>query len=206
MRHPSLRLAPSPSFTNECTRICVESSRAIISLTDSLRKGNHYLDTTWYGATVQLVAILTILFSVWEKRETVKSDEIEQMKKDMEVCQDIMADLDNLLGLLSYAISSSLYIVSKLFIRCSEPAQNCGSPLDSRHNEAPLPAPRATTAFIFDAVGFPFNPPCADFRISPEWISPCSIGFASCQSSRERNRADSEIIRTVPGTDYYGSH
>lgn len=206
MRHPSLRLAPSPSFTNECTRICVESSRAIISLTDSLRKGNHYLDTTWYGATVQLVAILTILFSVWEKRETVKPDEIEQMKKDMEVCQEIMADLDNLMGLLSHAILSSLNIIAKLFTRCPESAQNRGSSLDARHNEAPLCTPRATTASVFHTIRFPFDSTCAHLRICPERVSSYDIDFASCQPFRERNRADTKIICTVPGTDYHGAH
>lgn len=70
-------------------------------LTDRLRKGSHNLDTTWYGASVQLVATLTILFSIWEQRDTIKPDEIELVKKDMEQCKDIMGDLGSLLGKLS---------------------------------------------------------------------------------------------------------
>lgn len=99
MRHPSLSLSPSPSFTKDSLRICVESSRSILHLTDSLRKGNHYLDTTWYGATVQLLATLTILFSVWDKRENVTAEEIAQVKSDMDLCMDIMGDLGSLLGI-----------------------------------------------------------------------------------------------------------
>jgi hypothetical protein len=99
MRHPSLSLSPSPSFTNECTRICVESSREILRTTDSLRKGNHYLDTTWYGATIQLLATLTILFSVWEKKDIVTAEEVAQVKADMDVCMEIMGDLGSLLGM-----------------------------------------------------------------------------------------------------------
>jgi len=98
MRHPSLDLSPSPTFTDDCIKVCVESSREILHLTDNLRKGNHYLDTTWYGATVQLLATLTILFSVWHKRDSVKSEEVKQVKKDMDLCMDIMGDLGSLLG------------------------------------------------------------------------------------------------------------
>ncbi|KAL7268445.1 hypothetical protein RUND412_008932 [Rhizina undulata] len=98
MRHPSLSLSPSPSFTSDCIRICVESSREILRLTDNLRKGVHYLDTTWYGTTIQLLATLTILFSVWEKRDTVTPEEVARVKDDMDLCMDIMGDVGSLLG------------------------------------------------------------------------------------------------------------
>lgn len=100
MRHPSLNLSPSPQFTEECTKICVESARQILYLTDQRRQGSHNLDTTWYGATVQLMAAVTILYSVWVKGKDATPEEVDQMKKDMELCQSIMADLDKLLGLL----------------------------------------------------------------------------------------------------------
>ncbi|KAF8540519.1 fungal-specific transcription factor domain-containing protein [Trichophaea hybrida] len=98
MRHPSLDLSPSPTFTDDCIKVCVESSREILRLTDNLRSGNHYLDTTWYGATVQLLATLTILFSVWHNRDSVKPEEVKLVKKDMDLCMDIMGDLGSLLG------------------------------------------------------------------------------------------------------------
>lgn len=104
MRHPSLSLSPSPSFTGDCIRICVESSRQILRLTDELRKGSHYLDTTWSGTTVQLLATLTILFSVWEKRDTVTAPEVVQVKADMDLCMDIMGDVGSLLGRMSRAL------------------------------------------------------------------------------------------------------
>lgn len=98
MRHPSLSLSPSPSFTSDCITICVESSRQILHLTDELRKGSHYLDTTWSGTTIQLLATLTILFSVWQKRDTVTSEVVIQVKADMDLCMDIMGDVGSLLG------------------------------------------------------------------------------------------------------------
>ncbi|CUS13548.1 unnamed protein product, partial [Tuber aestivum] len=91
-------LSPSPSFTSDCITICVESSRQILHLTDELRKGSHYLDTTWSGTTIQLLATLTILFSVWQKRDTVSSEEVIQVKTDMDLCMDIMGDVGSLLG------------------------------------------------------------------------------------------------------------
>lgn len=98
MRHPSIDLSPSPIFTRDCTEISVNSSRELLRLTDNLRRGNHYLDTTWYGATVQLLATLTILFSVWDKRNTVTAEEIAEVQRDMDLCMDIMGDLGRLLG------------------------------------------------------------------------------------------------------------
>ncbi|KAI5813637.1 fungal-specific transcription factor domain-containing protein [Pyronema omphalodes] len=98
MRHPSLDGSPSPSFTDDSVKICVSSAREILRLTDNLRKGKHYLDTTWYGATVQLLATITILFSIWHDREKVSNEEIDRVQKDMELATDIMRDLGALLG------------------------------------------------------------------------------------------------------------
>lgn len=99
MRHPSLSLSPSPIFNRDSLKICVESSRTILYLTDKLRKDNNHLDTTWYAMTVQLLATLTILFSMWEKRDgEVTQEEIDQVKADMDLCQDIMGDIGVLLG------------------------------------------------------------------------------------------------------------
>lgn len=112
MRHPSLSLSPSPSFTGDCIRICVESSRQILRLTDELRKGSHYLDTTWSGTTVQLLATLTILFSVWEKRDTVTAPEVVQVKADMDLCMDIMGDVGSLLGRMSRALCAQWPLIA----------------------------------------------------------------------------------------------
>lgn len=47
---------------------------------------------------MQLLATLTILFSVWEKRDTVTAAEVVQVKADMDLCMDIMGDVGSLLG------------------------------------------------------------------------------------------------------------
>lgn len=80
-------------------KMCVESSREILRLTDKIRKENSYLDATWYTITQQLLAALTILFSMWKKGEQeVTQEEIEQVKADMDLCEEIMGELGALLG------------------------------------------------------------------------------------------------------------
>ena len=89
-------------------KMCVESSREILRLTDKIRKENKYLDATWYTITQQLLAALTILFSMWKKGEQeVTQEEIDQVKADMDLCEEIMGELGALLGWYSYASSIS---------------------------------------------------------------------------------------------------
>lgn len=99
MRHPSLSLSPSPIFNKSSVKMCVDSSREILRLTDKIRKENSYLDATWYTITVQLLAALTILFAMWKKGDQeVTQEEIDQVKADMDLCQEIMGDIGALLG------------------------------------------------------------------------------------------------------------
>ena len=79
--------------------MCVEASREILRLTDMQRKDLQHLDTTWYAVTVLLLAALTILFSMWKKGDQeATQEEIDQVKVDMELCQDLMGEIGSLLG------------------------------------------------------------------------------------------------------------
>ncbi|KAI5787658.1 fungal-specific transcription factor domain-containing protein [Peziza echinospora] len=99
IRHPSLSLSISPSFNRKSVNLCVESSREILRLTDILRKYNIYLDTTWYAITLQMLATLTILFSMWKTGDQdITQEQINQVQADMDLCQDIMGDIGILLG------------------------------------------------------------------------------------------------------------
>ncbi|KAF8455886.1 fungal-specific transcription factor domain-containing protein [Terfezia claveryi] len=141
MRHPSLSLSPSPTFNKASVKMCVESSREILRLTDKLRKENSYLDATWYTITQQLLAALTILFSMWKKGEQeVTQEEIDQVKADMDLCEGIMGELGSLLGWYSHASPFSdlctniwlRYRLSKLIARhCPE--------INSGHTRVSLP-------------------------------------------------------------------
>ncbi|KAK6522863.1 hypothetical protein TWF281_002293 [Arthrobotrys megalospora] len=91
LRHPSLNLSISPSFSSDNLTICVESSRTILEMTDLLRRENN-LDTAWYATSVPLLACMTILFAIWEKRETVTQAEIARVKADMDLSVSVMKD------------------------------------------------------------------------------------------------------------------
>ncbi|KAK6340170.1 hypothetical protein TWF730_001938 [Orbilia blumenaviensis] len=91
LRHPSLNLSTSPSFNSDNLTICVESSRTILEMTDLLRRENN-LDTAWYATSVPLLACMTILFAIWEKRETVTQAEIARVKADMDLSVCVMKD------------------------------------------------------------------------------------------------------------------
>ena len=97
LRHPSLNYSTSASNNNDNLTICVESSRNILDCIDTLRREN-ILDTTWYATTVPLLATSTILFSIWEKRDTVTQNEIARVKQDMDLAVDLMKDYDKLHG------------------------------------------------------------------------------------------------------------
>ncbi|RPA87465.1 hypothetical protein BJ508DRAFT_60417 [Ascobolus immersus RN42] len=98
LRHPSLGFSASAEFQNENLRKSVESSREILRVTDQLRTSQHDLDTTWYATTVQFLATLTILYSLWIPDKDVEEHEIAEVRKDMELCMSIMADVGRILG------------------------------------------------------------------------------------------------------------
>ncbi|KAK6539268.1 hypothetical protein TWF694_009503 [Orbilia ellipsospora] len=97
LRHPSLNLSVSPSFSSDNLTICVESSRTILEMTDVLRRENN-LDPAWYATSVPLLACMTILFAIWEKRETVTQTEIARVKADMTLSVSVMKDYGKIFG------------------------------------------------------------------------------------------------------------
>ncbi|KAF3932678.1 hypothetical protein ABW19_dt0202533 [Dactylella cylindrospora] len=89
LRHPSLGLSTSPSLNADNLTICVESSRTILEISEVLRQENN-LDTAWYATSVPLLACMTLLFAIWEKRETVTQSEIARVKADMDLTVSVM--------------------------------------------------------------------------------------------------------------------
>ncbi|EWC43603.1 hypothetical protein DRE_01490 [Drechslerella stenobrocha 248] len=97
LRHPSLNLSISPSFSSDNLTICVESSRTILEMTDLMRQENN-LDSAWYATSVPLLACMTILFAIWEKRETVTPTEIARVKADMDLSANVMKEFGKWAG------------------------------------------------------------------------------------------------------------
>lgn len=137
----------------------MESSREILRLTDSLRKGNHYLDTTWYGATVQLLATLTILFSVWDKRDSITPEEVAQVRNDMDLCMDVMGDLGSLLGSpqrLREVVQILTYRTMELLNQNAEKAKRASTSAGMPPYASSNPYPPVTTPAI--PIKLPPNP------------------------------------------------
>lgn len=146
----------------------MESSREILRLTDNLRKGNHYLDTTWYGATVQLLATLTILFSVWDKRDSITPEEVAQVTNDMDLCMDVMGDLGSLLGSpqrLREVVQILTYRTMELFNQNTEKGKRTSTSAGMPPYASTNPYPPVTTPAI--PIKLPPNPNDPGANYSP---------------------------------------
>ncbi|KAF3913911.1 hypothetical protein ABW21_db0205271 [Orbilia brochopaga] len=108
LRHPSLNISTSPSFNSDNLTICVASSRAILEMCDLMRRENN-LDLAWHAASVPLLACMTLLFAIWEKRETVTPSEIARVKSDMDLSVTVMKEY----GAISCAVGKSTGLAVK---------------------------------------------------------------------------------------------
>jgi hypothetical protein len=97
LRHPSVSMTPDSKFNAESMRICVESSRQMLSTVRQLQKFKS-LDTTWYNSAVYVMAITTTLFAQWEKRGKITTADLAALREEMDMWLDIMGDVGSLLG------------------------------------------------------------------------------------------------------------
>jgi hypothetical protein len=100
LRHPSVSMTTDTSFNAESMRVCVESSRQMLSVVRKLQKYKS-LDTTWYNSAVYVMAITTTLFAQWEKRGETSAADLAALREEMDIWLDIMGDVGILLGELS---------------------------------------------------------------------------------------------------------
>ena len=97
LRHPSLSLATSPEFNSENLSICMEVSRKMLYHVERLQKYNS-LDGTWQNGALYILAIATALFGHWERRESITSYELSELRRDMNSWLSIISDMSDLLG------------------------------------------------------------------------------------------------------------
>jgi hypothetical protein len=98
LRHPSVSATADVDFNTESMRICVESSRQMLSVVRQLQKFKS-LDTTWYQSAVYVMAITTTLFSQWDRRSETSAADLAALRQEMELWLDIMTDVGLLLGM-----------------------------------------------------------------------------------------------------------
>jgi hypothetical protein len=99
LRHPSMAVTADAHFNKESTRICIETSRHMLGTVQKIQKYKS-LDTTWYNASVYVMALTTTLFTQWNKRGETTIAELASLRDDMNIWLDIMGDVGNLLGKL----------------------------------------------------------------------------------------------------------
>lgn len=98
LRHPSVSMTTDASFNAESMRICVESSRQMLSVARQIQKLKS-LDTTWINSTVYVMAITTTLFGQWEKRNETSAADLAALREEMDMWLDIMGDIGAYLGM-----------------------------------------------------------------------------------------------------------
>ncbi len=97
LRHPSVSMTLDPNFNAESMKICLDSSRQMLSIVIQLQKLKS-LDTTWYNTSVYVMAITLTLFAQWEKRNETTAADLAALRAEMDTWLDIMGEMGNLLG------------------------------------------------------------------------------------------------------------
>lgn len=97
LRHPSVSMTTDASFNAESMRICIETSRQMLSNVRQIQKLKS-LDTTWYGSAAYVLAITTTLFGQWEKRNETSAADLAALREEMDLWLDIMGDVGAYLG------------------------------------------------------------------------------------------------------------
>ena len=99
IRHPSLaRLSPSPTFSADGVATCVRSSREILAVASHLKQF-HMLGMHHHFSTTVLLATLTILYSLWDKRSSgnapqgPSSTDVDQVRADMDTALDLLGGI-----------------------------------------------------------------------------------------------------------------
>ena len=107
IRHPSMgRLSPSPTFFAESMSICAEASRNILAIINRFRDFRQLechpqvaRTSIWFlilqSVSTIILASLTILYSLWEKKSETTKQEIE---KEMQIPLDILAEIGQTYG------------------------------------------------------------------------------------------------------------
>jgi hypothetical protein len=114
LRHPSVSATTDTAFNAESMRICVESSRQMLSTVRQLQKYRS-LDTTWYNTAVYVMAITTTLFAQWDKRNETSATDLAALREEMDIWLDIMGDVGQLLGIGNLSTGKAITNNSRLW-------------------------------------------------------------------------------------------
>lgn len=98
LHHPSSSQDMPPQVTSSNLDDCLDASAKMLEVTEKLKALNS-LDTTWYSATDYLAAIFTTLFACNERQAHMTTQNLQQLRRDMDRWLDVMGDVGKLLGI-----------------------------------------------------------------------------------------------------------
>ena len=97
LHHPSLARNMSPQVTSSNLDDCLDASAKMLDVSEKLKALNS-LDATWYLATDYLAAIFTTLFVYNERQDRLTSQNVEELRREMDRWLDVIGDVGRLLG------------------------------------------------------------------------------------------------------------
>ena len=97
LRHPSLSLTNDANMIAENLSSCLDTSRVLLRHIKQIQKFKS-LDGTWYSTSLYILAISTTLFAHWERRDSITTASLGELRSEMTSWLSIINDLGQLLG------------------------------------------------------------------------------------------------------------
>lgn len=97
MHHPALCRTQAPEVKAANLQKCLDAAWNIIDMSASARR-KKVLDTTWQNTTTFVAAIFTLLFGFWNRRHQITKADFARLRRQMDVCLDILEELGRMLG------------------------------------------------------------------------------------------------------------
>ncbi|CAM1504868.1 Fc.00g024590.m01.CDS01 [Cosmosporella sp. VM-42] len=97
LRHPSVALTEDKTMMADNMRICETTARELLQVQQQLDKLKS-LDTTWYQISVHIASVFTILAACWQRRHETSSEDITELREEMNEFVKIFENTGLLLG------------------------------------------------------------------------------------------------------------
>ncbi|KAI1484343.1 hypothetical protein F5X96DRAFT_475893 [Biscogniauxia mediterranea] len=97
LRHPSVTIENDPKLLATNTKICEETSKAMLKNVHKIYKLKS-LDTTWYFLAVYVAAIFSDLVAHWERRHETTAAQVQALRSDMDIWLTVLAESGNMMG------------------------------------------------------------------------------------------------------------
>ncbi|KAF2494025.1 hypothetical protein BU16DRAFT_512265 [Lophium mytilinum] len=97
LHHPAVCRSSSPEFMKSNLDICLDASQKMLHNVNELRRFKS-LDIVWINCTTYIAAIFTTLFIHSQRKDSMTSADMHELRKDMDLWLDAMGECGELLG------------------------------------------------------------------------------------------------------------